>query len=175
MKATLCLPTKADAWFPGVGRTQPHGTERGLWGQPILPAPRPASLVGARGSMDGGQPGAAAGLEQEHSPQDEGSFFPAPGYLGCSWPVPLRRGVDGAEGARGCNRDSLPGVLLLEALPHQGTLPQLSPVSRLAHSHQLTQAPPEPFAGLKLVLLSPLTKAGQALQRLKLPLAFRLP
>lgn len=36
------------------------------------------------------------------------------------------------------------GFLLLAALPHQGTLPQLSPVSRLAHSHQLTQAPPEP-------------------------------
>lgn len=144
MKATLCLPTKANAWFPGVGRTQPHGTERGLWGQPTLPAPRPASPVGARGSMGRGQPGAAAGLEQEDSPQGEGSFFPAPGYVGCPWPVPPVEGWMGLKVQGGAIGTPCLGFLLLAALPHQGTLPHLSPVPRLAHSHQLTQAPPEP-------------------------------
>lgn len=68
------------------------------------------------------------------------------------------------------------GLHCREPFPTRAQCPSCSGtgVPRLADPHQLPQAPPEHFAGLKLVLLPPLTKAGQALQRLKLPLAFRL-
>lgn len=73
------------------------------------------------------------------------------------------------------------GFVLQGALPHQGMLsPGQGSQGRQTPSGHWSccsspQAPPGEFAGLRLVLPPPLTKAHWDLQDLKLPLLFRLP
>lgn len=128
MKATLCLPTKAGAWFPGVGKTQPQGTERGLRGQPTPRAPStPQGCSTPQGALGVGASRAqAAGVGQENPPQGEGSFFQAPGCLGSPRPVPPCRGVDGLK--VGLPGDSLPwGLRCRQPFPtraHRLSCPQ---------------------------------------------------
>ena len=76
------------------------------------------------------------------------------------------------------------GFMLQGALPHQGMLPWLSPrhgspgwQNPFSHWRHCSspRTPPKNFAGLRLVLPAPLTKAHWDVQDLKRPLLFRLP
>lgn len=68
--------------------------------------------------------------------------LPHPGVPGLSPPIEGWMGLKvGGKGGSPC-----PGVCAAGS-PSLGTLPQLSPVPRLADPHQLPQAPPEKFAG----------------------------
>lgn len=108
MKATLCLPTKADAWFPGVGKTQLCGTEGGSAASPPrLPQSRQPGGCEGWGSAGCSRWAGAGGS----SPRG-GILLPHPGVPGLS---PHRR-VDGAEGG---GQGGLPVLRFVL----QGTLP----------------------------------------------------
>lgn len=81
MKATLCLPTKADAWFPGAGKTQPQGTERGSGASP---ARRLEGRQGLCGGVSRVQP---LGWSRRALPRVRNPSLPHPGVPGLSPPI----------------------------------------------------------------------------------------
>lgn len=131
MKATLCLPTKADARFPGVGKTQPQGTEG-------APGPAHAAAPGVAGARRVGvSSGQAEGWSRRSLPTvRDPSCRPwgAPGLspLAEGW-IGLKVGVQGGLPAL--------GFALQGALPHQGTVPQLLR-DRGPQAGRPTSAPP---------------------------------